>query len=91
MTAIPTGNLASSLPTLLNLVRRGESVLLLEDGKPVAQLAPPPDDPEERWWRGTYEVPLPVEEVALPLPLATPVRVLPEVNADWYRSDDDDA
>ena len=92
MTTIHTGNVAASLPALLNLVRRGESVLLVEDGRPVAQLTPPPDEADDdRWWRGTYEPPLPVSTVNVTLPPTAPERLLPEVNADWYRSDDDDA
>ena len=92
MTTISTGNFASSFPALLSLIRRGESVLLLEDGRPVAQLTPPPDAPDdELWWRGTYELVIPPPAADLHLPNASePERLLPEINADWYRSDDDD-
>jgi len=36
------------LPELIEAVESGESVVITRDGKPIAQLAPPPQAPESR-------------------------------------------
>jgi prevent-host-death family protein len=36
------------LPELIHAVENGESVILTSDGKPVAQITPPPQVPERR-------------------------------------------
>jgi uncharacterized protein (DUF433 family)/antitoxin (DNA-binding transcriptional repressor) of toxin-antitoxin stability system len=64
MVAVNTSDLTAAWPDLLARVRRGESVLLVENGEPVAQLGPAPaasdpDDEDDRPWRGVFapEVP----------------------------------
>ena len=38
----------SRLPELIRAVEGGEQVIIVSDGKPVAQLAPPPTAPPEK-------------------------------------------
>lgn len=58
MTVVDAADTAPSLTALLALVRRGESVLFVEDGEPVARMGPPgePSDEEDaaRPWRGVF-------------------------------------
>lgn len=56
---------------------------------------PLPDSGEgevvDAWWRGTFEVAVPVPTAGVSLPTVVPEHVLPEINTDWYRRDEDDA
>jgi antitoxin (DNA-binding transcriptional repressor) of toxin-antitoxin stability system len=95
MVAVNTSDLVSALPDVIARVRRGESVLLVENGEPVAQVGPAPEaegDEMIPWWRGTY-----APEILHPSTPGIPAtgtvaveRRLPEINASWYRGPDDD-
>lgn len=94
MVAVNTSDLVSALPDVIARVRRGESVLLVEDGEPVAQVGPPSeagDDEITPWWRGTYapEIPRPPTAAAPATGTVAVERRLPEINASWYRGPDD--
>src|SRR5437764_13570760 len=90
MTTLNTADLSANLRAVLDLVRRGESVLLHEDGVPVARIGPPAEPPaddeldgdDNRWWRGTFALevpPTPAPGFVLPSEPVTLERRLPEI------------
>jgi len=105
MTVLNASDPSASLAALVALIRRGESVVLIEGGTTVATVVPAvsggtpagptpmpdgDDDEGEAWWRGTYEIQIPRRLVET---IGQPVvveRRLPEINFSWLRSHDDD-
>ena len=105
MTAIPTVDLPAQLADVLERVRQGESVLLTENGRPVAQVtaAPAesaqtsgaseaPEDEDERPWRGVFAMALPktpVPNLVFPDEPVVLKRWTPTINLDWFPKHDD--
>ncbi|HEX4607228.1 MAG TPA: hypothetical protein VH092_03400 [Urbifossiella sp.] len=102
MTTLNTADPGTTLTALLAAVRRGESVLLLDAGRPVARVEPaePPaaeddSDDDERPWRGMFTdlnrgVPPPGWK--LPPETDPPPRLPPMGNLNWLpdREDEDE-
>jgi antitoxin (DNA-binding transcriptional repressor) of toxin-antitoxin stability system len=99
MTTINAKDLATSLDMLLTLARRGETILLVENGIPLARLEPAnaasvADDEEEEfpWWRDGYAPSLPVQPLPTVAGGGPPVTLekRPMDPAFFWLPDDDD-
>jgi hypothetical protein len=97
MTVLNASDPTLSIPLLFELLRRGEPVVFIENGRPLGHALPAdpvPDSADEDdvdpWWRGTYEVKVPVKRLETEGQPVFVGRRLPEINTAWYRSHDDD-
>lgn len=94
MSAVQTVQLPTNFEDLLARVRRGESLLLVEDGHPVAELTPPtrPDETAEPVVRGVFAPAVPsdpVRDFQVPDRATTLERAPVRPNFSWMRNHDD--